>query len=152
MCVSLKNRDRHITQFTCHRVFFLCWHKNNCGCFSPVRCQCPRHCSSGPGAKTQLGHVRSEWIFQVENVPLLRHVCFAAGTHMSYFIDPSMQRRVAAAVFYIIDEAGEGGGIGVFFSHTRAVTCDHNLLLQHVPGSEVSIVLPGKAPGPRDQA
>ena len=59
-------------------------------------------------------------------------MCFVAVTSISYFIDPFVQRRVAAAVFYITDEAGEGVGVGVFFSPTRAVTCDHNFLPQHM--------------------
>ena len=79
-------------------------------------------------------------------------MCFVAATRIFYFIDPSVQRRAAAAVFYITDESGEGEGVGVFFSPTRAVICDHNFLPQHVPGWEVSIVLPGGPPGPLDQA
>ncbi|KAF0718758.1 hypothetical protein As57867_001503, partial [Aphanomyces stellatus] len=59
----------------------------------------------------------------------------------SYFILPETRDKVANAVFVVVDknedEEYEGVGMGVFFSPTLAVTCDHNLTEKHTVGSRV---------------
>lgn len=61
-----------------------------------------------------------------------------------YFIQPNVQDQVEKAVFVIVDEDNEelkGVGMGVFFSATLAVTCDHNLTAQHTVGNVVTLAL-----------
>ncbi|EEY68358.1 CRN domain-containing protein-containing protein [Phytophthora infestans T30-4] len=66
-----------------------------------------------------------------------------AESDSRYFIQPNVQEQVEKAVFVIVEEDGErnGVGMGVFFSSTLAVTCDHNLTEQHTVGSMVSLAL-----------
>ncbi|RLN46839.1 hypothetical protein BBJ28_00017604 [Nothophytophthora sp. Chile5] len=61
----------------------------------------------------------------------------------SYFILPETREKVAKAVFVLVDEDDDSAGIGmgVFFSPTLAVTCDHSLAQQHAVGSSVSLAL-----------
>ncbi|GMF39244.1 unnamed protein product [Phytophthora lilii] len=68
----------------------------------------------------------------------------------SYFILPETREKVAKAVFVIVEEDKDdkgvgmgvkGVGMGVFFSATLAVTCDHNLTQQDTVGSSVSLAL-----------
>ncbi|KAK9866443.1 hypothetical protein WJX84_005519 [Apatococcus fuscideae] len=61
---------------------------------------------------------------------------------MTYFIEPHVQSQVAAALFYVINDVGKGAEIGIFFSPTRAVISDRNLLPQHKIGSEVAVTFP----------
>ncbi|RLN60676.1 hypothetical protein BBP00_00005837 [Phytophthora kernoviae] len=60
-----------------------------------------------------------------------------------YFILPETREKVEKAVFVIVeeDEDFSGVGMGVFFSPTLAVTCDHNLTEQHTVGSAVLLAL-----------
>ena len=62
---------------------------------------------------------------------------------MTYFIEPHVQSQVAAALFSVINDVGEGAENGVFFSPTRAVISDRNLLPQHKIGSQVAVTFPG---------
>ncbi|EEY68323.1 uncharacterized protein PITG_04756 [Phytophthora infestans T30-4] len=66
-----------------------------------------------------------------------------AESDSRYFIQPNAQEQVEKAVFVIVEEDGERNdvGMGVFFSSTLAVTCDHNLTEQHTVGSMVSVAL-----------
>ncbi|EEY68352.1 CRN domain-containing protein-containing protein [Phytophthora infestans T30-4] len=66
-----------------------------------------------------------------------------AESDSRYFIQPNVQEQVEKAVFVIVEEDEErnGVGMGVFFSPTLAVTCDHNLTEQHTVGSMVSLAL-----------
>ena len=50
---------------------------------------------------------------------------------------------VRAAVFYIMDEDSNGVGVGVFFSKSKAVTADHNLIASQVVGTQVVVQIPG---------
>ncbi|CAK4296009.1 unnamed protein product [Aphanomyces euteiches] len=63
----------------------------------------------------------------------------------SYFILPETRDSVANAVFKIVDENEdeeyEDIGMGVFFSPTLAVTCDHNLASKHTIGSMVTLAM-----------
>ncbi|KAL3657314.1 hypothetical protein V7S43_017822 [Phytophthora oleae] len=65
------------------------------------------------------------------------------GSEPRYFILPEIQEQVDKAVFVIIeeDEEHKGVGIGVLFTPTLAVTCDHNLTDEHSVGSLVSLAL-----------
>ena len=49
---------------------------------------------------------------------------------------------VRAAVFYIMDEENNGG-VGVFFSKSKAVTADHNLTVSQGVGTQVVVQIPG---------
>jgi hypothetical protein len=60
-----------------------------------------------------------------------------------YFILPETREKVAKAVFVIVGEGQVGVGMGVFFSSTLAVTCDHNLTEEHPVGSMVLVALEG---------
>ncbi|GLE11821.1 hypothetical protein PINS_up024515 [Pythium insidiosum] len=70
-----------------------------------------------------------------------------AGVAPIYFILPETREKVATAVFVIMekdkDDNGvlKGVGMGVFFSATLAVTCDHNLTEQDTVGSSVYLAL-----------
>ncbi|KAH9082756.1 hypothetical protein LEN26_021209 [Aphanomyces euteiches] len=63
----------------------------------------------------------------------------------SYFILPETRGKVAKAVFMIVEENEGGGcgrvGIGVFFSPTLAVTCDHNLTEEHTVGCPLTLAM-----------
>ncbi|OWY99413.1 Crinkler (CRN) [Phytophthora megakarya] len=68
-----------------------------------------------------------------------------------YFIRPEAREKVTKAAFVIVEEIKDdkgvgmgvfnGVGIGVFFTATLAVTCDHNLTEQNTVGSSVSLAL-----------
>ncbi|KAG2502389.1 hypothetical protein BBO99_00005853, partial [Phytophthora kernoviae] len=60
-----------------------------------------------------------------------------------YFISPEVQEQVEKAVFVIVEEDEDfaGVGMGVFFSPTLAVTCDHNLTEEYTVGRSVLLAL-----------
>ncbi|KAE8906828.1 hypothetical protein PF005_g23198 [Phytophthora fragariae] len=96
------------------------------------------------GPRDSLAHID-------EKVTLLVQVPQRAEIAPTYFILPETRERVAKAVFVIVEEDKDdngvgmgvlkGVGIGVFFSATLAVTCDHNLTEQNTVGSSVSLAL-----------
>ena len=69
-------------------------------------------------------------------------ICYCAGGR-SWFLSPANRRLAKASVFYLLDDNNTGVGVGVFFSETRAVTADHNLLDRHSIGSGVEAIIPG---------
>ncbi len=73
----------------------------------------------------------------------MQRVVCSAGGRISYFISPQAQNMVRAAVFYIMDEDSNGAGVGVFFSKSKAVTADHNLIASQVVGTQVVVQIPG---------
>jgi hypothetical protein len=58
-----------------------------------------------------------------------------------YFILPETRENVAMAVLVVVEEGHTGVGIGVFFSPTQAVTCNHNLKKQHTVRSVMPLAL-----------
>lgn len=60
----------------------------------------------------------------------------------SWFLSLANRRLAKASVFYLLDDNNTGVGVGVFFSETRAVTADHNLLDRHSIGSGVEAIIP----------
>ncbi|RLN81499.1 hypothetical protein BBJ28_00011958 [Nothophytophthora sp. Chile5] len=77
------------------------------------------------------------------NETLIVQVPQRTASEPSYFILPETREKVAKAVFVLVDEDDDhaGVGIGVFFSPTLAVTCDHNLTQQHTVGSSAPLAL-----------
>ncbi|RLN57783.1 hypothetical protein BBJ28_00004900 [Nothophytophthora sp. Chile5] len=73
----------------------------------------------------------------------LRSIILEFAVAPNYFILPEARKKVAEAVFVIVekDENHAGIGMGVFFSPTLAVTCDRNLTEQHTVGSLVRLAL-----------
>ena len=69
-------------------------------------------------------------------------ICYCTGGR-SWFLSPANRSLAKASVFYLLDDNNNGVGVGVFFSETRAVTADHNLLDQHSIGSGVEAIIPG---------